>query len=99
MTVWLIERTGRLEGHADNTSPGIHLEAAVPARIDRRDRETSPARPATVRLTGPLGGRMTTSDPERLRYEAARLLHAARLLELEQAPVGAPIPLDFQAMP
>lgn len=42
-------------------------------------------RQAHVRVLGALGGPIRTADPERLRYEARRLLAAADMLAAEQA--------------
>jgi hypothetical protein len=73
---------GDLWRHPDQRlgSPGIYYQ---PPTDETRKR---PARPATVRLTGPLGGALYC-DPARLRYEAARLADAADTLEAMRAPV------------
>ena len=69
-------------------SPLIRYVPAVPADRDRRGNIRRPATPAHVVLSGPLGGTLACT-PDRLRYEAHRLLDAAATLEtlIEREPL------------
>lgn len=73
---------GHLHRHPDNRpgSPMLRYEPAIPEERNRRGTVTQPARAAHVVLCGPLGGQLAC-NPERLRYEAHRLLDAADTLE------------------
>lgn len=60
---------------------GFRFEGRLEELTNRKGRLLRAGRPAVVYVTGPLGGSMTVTDPERLRYEARRLEAVARLLE------------------
>ena len=69
---------------------GIDFEAERPEIRTPRGKLVQAGRPAVARILGALGGPIVTADPERLRYEARRLAHAADLLEAQQT--GRPAP-------
>lgn len=93
MTVVQPERyAGDLWRHPDQrpASPDIYYEPAIAEQTNRSGKVTRPGRDACVRLTGPLSGQLCC-DPERLRYEAHRLLDAADTLD---AMLGVERPVD-----
>lgn len=55
--------------------------ARVVELTNRRGKVIQPERPAHVRLCGPTFGHACVSDPDVLRFEAARLCAAADALE------------------
>lgn len=87
MTVVQPERyAGDLWCHPDKRlgSPLLRYEPARPEQRTRGGQLARAARPATVTLCGPIGGQLEC-DPERLRYEAQRLLDAADTLDTIRA--------------
>ena len=71
-------------GHANGWLLSLYPQAALPEIANRKGAITQPARPASVRLCGPLGGARHITDPAELRREGERLIRAAALLEREQ---------------
>lgn len=83
MTVIRPERyAGGLWRHPEERlgSPLLRYEPAQPEQHTRGGQLLRVAAPARVTLCGPLGGQLPC-DPERLRYEAQRLLDAADTLD------------------
>lgn len=95
MTRWTVDdRYPRLSpiGSHDLDSLVLYVVAPEPARVDRRGREVSPARPPLVRVCGAMGGHRDL-DAGRLRIEADRLLFAAELLDATGVPMPGQLSL------
>ena len=71
--------------HPQPPTPAFSAYYQTPQAEQRnRKRVLAPARPASVRITGPLGGSLVTADPAALRAEADRLHAVADTLEAVQ---------------
>lgn len=64
---------------------GLYPEAAIPEHRAPRGKLLAAARPAHIRVTGPITGHWNVTEPDELRREAKRLLEAADALADEQA--------------
>lgn len=72
-------------GRVDGYLLGLYPEPATPEHRAPRGKLIAAARPAHIRVTGPLTGSWPVTEPDELRREAKRLLEAADALADEQA--------------